>query len=269
MTCAARLWLRSIGGASLSVFLLVTPLSAQQATKNSQPEFFPRYDFHLSAASLAIDDDRFSWDTHFGGDLDFVDYGVGRTSARIDYEAVLGHQLRAFDPNQGNYLLELSTSGRVGGTEIAGVFHHVSRHLGDRAKAFPIDWNAIGGRVLRRLETGGSSVNLEATIARVIKHDYVDYRWTGNADGMLRRSISKRAGVFVHGSVDMFGVDGTVAGRGTQVGGLIEAGVRLNGPGGAVELFAGYESRVDANPLDRQSQHWALAGFRFASPLAR
>src|SRR5207248_10384148 len=49
------------------------PAAAQQpSTPAAGPQFFPRYDFHLSAASLAIDDDRFSWDTHFGGELDFV-----------------------------------------------------------------------------------------------------------------------------------------------------------------------------------------------------
>src|SRR5213075_14043 len=34
------------------------------------PEFLPRATFHLSAAALQIDDPRFSWDTHFGGDID-------------------------------------------------------------------------------------------------------------------------------------------------------------------------------------------------------
>ena len=259
-------------GAVLAVAILSTvPLGAQQpaAPQPSGFEFFPRYDFHLSAAALAIDDNRFSWDTHFGGDLDFVDYGVGRTSARIDYEAVLGRQLRAFDPNQGNYTLELSTSGRVGGTEIAVVFHHVSRHLGDRPKTFPVDWNAVGGRVLRRVDTGGTTVNIEGTLGRVIKHSYVDYSWTGNADLLARRPIAGRVGVFLHGSFDVVGVDEAVARRNRQTGGLVEAGIRLNGPGGAVELFAGYEDRIDADPLDRQSRHWAMAGFRFASPLPK
>jgi hypothetical protein len=43
---------------------------------------------------------------------------------------------------------------------------------------------------------------------------------------------------------------------------VVEAGVRLNGRAGAIELFAGFERRIDADPLDRQTQQWAMAGFR-------
>ena len=61
------------------------------------------------------DDPRFVWDTNFGGELDFVDYGLGRTTFAANYEAVLGEEFRRFDPNQGNYLLDLSTSARAHG----------------------------------------------------------------------------------------------------------------------------------------------------------
>src|SRR5476651_1844870 len=107
------------------------------------PQFMPRYDFHLSADATASGDERFSFDTHFGGDMDLVDYKHGRGTVLIDYQAVLGDQLRPFDPNQGNYLLEASSSGRVGTTEIFGVFHHESRHLSDRFKIPAIAWNEL------------------------------------------------------------------------------------------------------------------------------
>src|SRR5262249_36748747 len=50
------------------------------------PEFLSRYDFHLNVDSLSppkdtpaeIADERFSWDTHFGGSFDVVDLIVGR-----------------------------------------------------------------------------------------------------------------------------------------------------------------------------------------------
>jgi hypothetical protein len=38
--------------------------------------------------------------------------------------------------------------------------------------------------------------------------------------------------------------------------------VRLLGTGGAIDLFAGYEKVIDADPLDRQARRWAFAGFR-------
>ena len=83
MQCAA---------AALSLtFLATAPAAAQQqapAPASAEPEFFPRYNFHLTAAALEIADQRFSWDTHFGGELDLLDYVAGRSSIIVDYEAV-------------------------------------------------------------------------------------------------------------------------------------------------------------------------------------
>ena len=61
---------------------------------------------------------------------------------------------------------------------------------------------------------------------------------------------------------DWFSVDKNVAGRQSQQGGNVEAGIRIGGPGGVIELFAGYAKVFDADPVDRQSKQWALAGFR-------
>src|SRR6266699_5561377 len=110
---------------SASVAYAQTPLPTPEAAPAS-PDFLTHYHFHLSANALSSDDPRFGWQTHFGGDFDLVDYVGGRANILIDYEAVLGNELRLFDPNQGNYTLEASASARAGGTEIAGVLHHVS-----------------------------------------------------------------------------------------------------------------------------------------------
>src|SRR5207253_5185868 len=110
-------------------------------------------------------------------------------------EAVLGNEFRAFDPNQGVYTLELSLSARAAGTEVAGVFRHVSRHLGDRPKRFAIDWNAIGVRGLRRIDRGKTSLEVQGSITGVIEHPYVDYAWIGNVDVIARRALSERVGV--------------------------------------------------------------------------
>ena len=50
-------------------------------------------------------------------------------------------------------------------------------------------------------------------------------------------------------------------------GGVAEAGVRLKGSasGGVLELFMGFEKRVDAYELERDSRRWVLAGFRLLS----
>jgi hypothetical protein len=266
------------------LFLMcATAAAAQQpqppgfAPAPASPDFFTRYDFHLSADALAVripsdaqppfnvDDPRFAWDTHFGGDLDVVDYVAGRLSMLIDYEAVLGTEFRPFDPNQGNYTLEASASVRAGDTEIAGVFHHVSRHLGDRPKRFPIAWNVLGVRVMRRLAVAGTTVDATVGAGRIVQHSTVDYAWTGNLDLLIRHPVSDRIGVFARGTGEVFGIDESLSARERQMGGKAEAGVRINGRAGALELFAGYERRIDADPIEARAKDWALAGFRLLS----
>jgi hypothetical protein len=254
--------------AACAVLFLASPAVAQQplAAAPPKPEFLSRYDFHLSAAALRIDDPRFSWDAHFGGDLDALDYVAGRTSAVIDYEVVLGNQLRIFDPNQGSYTLEVSTSYRIRRTELAAIFHHVSRHLSDRPKTIPIAWNVLGVRVLRHADIGRATIDMDGDIGRVTEHSFVDYRWAGNGDVVVRRLVAPRAALFAHGAGHLMGVDSAIIGpRGTQAGGLVEGGVRLIGETGSAELFAGFERRFDASPIDFQPQRWFMVGFRLLS----
>lgn len=228
-------------------------------------DFLSRFDFHISTAALRIDNQRFSYDGHIGGDLDLIDYGRGRLTFLADYEPVMGSQLRFFDPNQGNYTLESFLSGRVGQTEIAGGFHHVSRHLSDRDKPFSVAWNEIGVRVMRRITRGTHVIDLRADAAKVAQHNFVDYTWTGRFDIKVTRPIRPQVAVFVHGTEELFGVDPGKAGRSTQNGGLVEAGVHMAGKAAAIELFAAYERRVDAYPVDRATLTWLMAGFRLTS----
>jgi hypothetical protein len=226
-------------------------------------EFLARYDFHLSAAALAVSDPRFSWDTHFGGSLDVVDYVHGRAGIYVDYEAVLGDEYRLFDPNQGNYTLEANASGRLtSSTEVVGMFHHVSRHLSDRPKRFAVAWNLLGARILQQLKLGGTTIDGDLEGGRIVQNSYVDYAWIGELHLQARRPVSDRLGVYGRASGEWYGIDRSVANRGRQAGGVVELGLRVNGKAGAVELFAGAERRVDADPLDRKPKNWVLAGFR-------
>ena len=239
------------------------------------PEFLTRYDFRLSIASLmpstptpppVIPNEQFSWDAHFGGSFDIADLVVARLGVNADYQTVMGSEYRPFDPNQGNYTLEGFISARINAdTEVAGIFHHVSRHLSDRPKPFAVAYNEVGGRVMRRLTLGAATVDVDLEGGRAVQHSYVDYTWLGEMHVLVRRPINERVGVFAHGSGQAFAVNEAVAHRGTQAGGLVEAGIRVTGRAGALELFAGYEKRVDADPQDRLSQRWALAGFRLLS----
>ena len=232
----------------------------------SDPEFLSRFDFHLSAAALASGNDDFAWDAHFGGSFDIVDYVLGRASLIVDYQSGLGNQPRIFDPNQGNYTLEPSLSIRSGATEIAAIFHHQSRHLGDRPKDGAVAWNELGVRVMRRVAVGGATIDVDAEGGRVIQHGFVDYTWMGALGVTARRPINARIGMFAQGGGQLTGVDEAVNRRSTQFGGIAEAGVRIHGRSSAVlELFAGVERRIDPWPIAVGSMQWGLAGLRLVS----
>jgi hypothetical protein len=253
--------------ASCLTIVAVARAGAQQplAEPPSSGQFLSRYDFHLSAAGLDDTDPRFKWDTHWGGDFDLVDYVHGRTMLLADYEAVLGDQLRLFDPNQGNYRLEVSSSLRIGKTELAGVLHHESRHLSDRANTQAIAWNVVSARVLRQFDIGKATLALRADAGPLIARAYVDYTWMATGEAILRRALTPHVGLLGRATTEIYGVDPAIAGRSRQTGGHLEAGVRLSGRGGALELFAGYERVVDAYPLGRQPGRWPFAGFRIVN----
>ncbi len=238
--------------------------ATQVAPAPPQATFMSRADYHLSAGALSSDDPRFKWDTHFGGDLDVVDYVAGRVRVIADYQALLGNEYRPFDPNQGNYVLEPSASVRIAGFEFAGVFHHESRHLSDRPKRFSIDWNALEGRLLKRVATRTTVVEVELGLGTVVKHSYVDYSWVGDADVLIRHRLNTHADVYVRGTGVLYGVNGTIP-RDNQNGGRAEVGLRIAGRVAAVELFGGFERMVDGYPLDRVPQEWPFAGFRLVS----
>lgn len=213
---------------------------------------------------MANDNPRFSWDTHFGGEIDVVDYVHGRASTAMDYEAVLGNELRPFDPNQGNYILELSTSYRIRRTEVAAIFHHVSRHLSDRPKVIPVAWNILGVRVLRETVFRKATIDLVADVGGTTQKVNVDYRWSGNVDVGIRHQVAPRAAIFAHGAGHLMSVvaPAGLAARHAQTGGVVEGGVRLIGEAGVGEFFVGYEHRFDAYPLGFAPERWFMVGFR-------
>jgi len=267
-----------IAFATLVALATAGPAGAQQqptaTPRPDNPEFLPRFDFHLTIDRLMrsqtpqqkLADRRFSWDSHYGGSFDLVDYVGGRATVTADYQAVLGNEFRPFDPNQANYILEASLSGRASDqTEIAAIFHHVSRHISDRPKTFAVAWNLLGGRFMHHAGSGATTFDLAIDGGRVVQRSYVDYAWLAGAQVQARHVLTAHAGVFLHTEGQLFMVDKSEIGRSRQAGGRVEAGFRLNGRGGVMELFAGYEKRPDAHPLDRLSQRWGLVGLRLLS----
>jgi len=262
--------IRRAAGAACLVMALAGSAFAQEPKPAPQTiEYFSRYNFYMAGMSLSGDDPRFAWDAHFGANVDALDYVVGRMSFLMDYEAVMGSEYRPFDPNQGNYILEASVSGRVSpATEGAAIFHHVSRHLSDRPKTFAVAYNLIEGRYLRKFTFGdGTSVAVRAGGGRLAQHSQVDYTWALDWDVMARRRMNPHVEWYGRSTGEMFGVDPLVRNenRGVQYTTRLELGTRLTGTKADLELFVGAEHRLDASLIDFVPVSWAIAGFRIVS----
>jgi hypothetical protein len=224
-----------------------------------------KYNFHLSSGALTATDENFDWTADFGGDLDLLDFGTGRLNFLANYEVVLGTEFKNFDPNQGNYTLDGTLAFRVYAGDVAVVFHHISRHFGDRAKLFAVDWNSLGVKTKQTFKLGKGRVTAHAWFGKIVEHAYVDYTWEGEAGAEAELPLSPMYSMLVRGSANTFGVDHAIAARNRQNGGHAEVALRILGTGAIVELFTAYEKRIDALPIARESRHWAVAGFRLLS----
>ena len=243
------------------------PARAQERPADPPPavDYLSRFNFRVSMEHLFSEEPRYVWDANFGGELDMIDYRRGRATFVANYQTMLGSEFRAFDPNQGNYTLEGSASARFGAAEAAGVFHHVSRHLSDRPKRFPVDWNMIGGRIGTSRTVGRSALRGRLDIRGVVQKTYVDYRWELDSDIAMRTPIAPRVALVSAGAVRVVGVDGS-RDRGTQLGYRAEAAVRLDGRDAALDVFVAAERRVDPYQLEFSTITWMTLGFRISSP---
>jgi hypothetical protein len=239
--------------------------AAAQGTRGPTVSFLTRSEFHAGAEHLGgSDDERFRWDADFGGDIDLVDYTRGRMIFAANYQTVLGEELQFFDPNQGNYMLEGALTARLKQIEAAVVFHHLSRHLSDRAKDFPVDWNMLGGRIDHAFFLGATYLEAQGDLRWTVQRSYVDYEW--ELDGHVRadRLLRPGVGVLAAAGIRHLGTDDS-RGRDGETGYRAEGGLRLEGSSAAVELFAGVERRIDPYPVEFGTATWFIAGFRLLS----
>jgi hypothetical protein len=253
---------------ALIAVVCAAPAPAQTPAQDNQPartvEFLPRTSFHMAAEHLSGDDPRYVWDADFGGELDIVDYGVGRFAFEGNYQVVLGEEIRAFDPNQGNYILTGLGTFRLGATEVAGVLYHQSRHMADRPKEEAVDWNMLGGRVQRAFSYDEFLFDARADLRGVFMKTSVDYSWELDAGLRSDVKVHPRIGLLAGVDVRYLGVDGS-RGRGNQTGYKVQGGVRFEGRAGAIEVFVAGERRIDPYPLEVGTAQWVTAGFRLLS----
>jgi hypothetical protein len=263
----ARTGSAGVRAALAGAMLLTASIAAAQSQTPTQPApaFLPRADFHFHWAALVANDPRFDWHGVVGIDLDVVEYGSGRATFSAEYEAVLGHERRLYDLNHGNYRFEATGSYRAGETEIALLTAHVSRHLSDREQPGAVSWNLIGVRLRRELTHGRSAFDTQASFGFAGQQAFVDYHWIADARVRWRHPVTARLDLISTGTGILIGVNEAVAGRPNLCGGRIEGGIRVNGTRAALELFAGYERRVDAFPADRFRVRMFTAGFRLVT----
>jgi hypothetical protein len=253
----------------LASLLYVRPAVAQTIGPLPQDQersvqFLPRYTFHLAAEHLSSANRRLVWDTNFGGEMDLVDYGLGRATFAANYQAILGEEIRAFDPNQGNYTLSGLLSARRHGVEAAAQFYHQSRHFSDRSKQIPVDWNMVGGRLSRSVTRDSITLDTRLDARKVVKKTTVDYRWEIEAEIRGRRPLNHGTAILGGFTARMLGVDGS-QNRGTQHGYRAEGGFLFQGKAGGIELFMAGERRIDPYPLEFGTVDWLSLGFRFLS----
>ena len=265
---AARVSGGQSAGLAIAIAMFLMPCAAAAQSPTPAPpagKFLPRADFECQFASLVTNDPRFDWHGLVTFDVDVVDYGIGRATFSGEYEAVLGHERRSYDLTHGNYRFEATGSYRLGRLEVALLTVHVSRHLSDREQAGAVSWNVIGARANRRFAPERSTIDAEVSFGFAGQQAFVDYDWISEARVAWRRPINERWSWVSIGTGLLVGVDEDVAGRPNLCGGRIEGGVRVNGGRAALELFAGYERRVDAFPTERFRVRMFTAGFRFVS----
>jgi hypothetical protein len=247
---------------------LAAPAAAQlplAPAAAAAPGFLSSAEFYVEASAIGDDDVQYRWDARLGAAVDFVDYGSGRLSGMAEYHPVLGNDLQPFDPNQAYYTFDVSGSYRLRRTELSASLRHVSRHLGDRPKAFGVDWNTLGARIGQRMDNGRLDLSARASVGRVFKSSFVDYEWMLGGEMMTRYPNDRRMSVVAGGRAEVILTDEVRGGRSHVTGGLAHVGLRLEGPAAALELFAAVERRVDPSPLTRGTRQWALAGFRVLS----
>ena len=262
------LWLAAVlaaaAGTATAQSIQLAPLANVQAPAGN-PEggvvWLPNYHFHLNMAHLSHDSQRYNWDANYGGELGLV--AVGRTQLTFvaNYQAVLGEEFHPFDPNQGNYTIDGVLSTRVGGFYVAGVFHHLSRHLADRPKRPPVDWNMMGGRVGTIFTRGGTDLEARFDLLGAILKTNVDYNWEMHAGVRAHRRVYGTVGVLGSATLRQVGTNG-LGNRGTQTGGRGEGGLRVSGKAATIELYLAVERVIDPYPTEFGTASYASVGMR-------
>lgn len=242
------------------------PPSPPASATAPAPGIVTRTAVGVGLAHLTAGDARFNYAARFKADLDLVDFGWGRVNLVGDYEAMFGTERRIFDLNHENYSAGISLSYRAKAAELFAVIHHVSRHLTDRENDRAVAWNSIGVAAERSIARGETHLRGRVDVGKVFQHTFNDYAWAAWLTVEARRAAARRVEIYGKGQGGLMGVDDrALVPRGRQCGARLEAGARLIGAKGGVDLYLAYERRIDGYPLSHTRARWVEVGFRVGS----
>jgi hypothetical protein len=235
----------------------------------------PRAHGFLTALRTVIDvkhldgvdaDSRFNWDADVSIDLDVFDAGLFRGNVFINVETIVGDELRSIDPNQGNYVADLSVFVRLPRGELVTTFHHVSRHMVDRPGVRSISWNMLGVGYGHRFTLGHLNVDVGGRALRTIEGRSVDY--TSQFGGYLKLAQPIAGRLSAIGSVDGVAVrlDPLKERGGNRRGGRLEGGLRIALDIAGFDLYVAREQRIDVTSPLRELTRWTQFGFRLSVP---
>ena len=270
--------LRSFVGICLVIGIPGIPSSASaQVVGGPRPQpTAPREYGFLTAFRTAIDirhlngvdaDSRFNWDADISIDVDVVDAGIFRGNFFVNVETIVGNEFRGVDPNQNNYTADISVFVRLPRGELSTTFHHVSRHLADRATDDSMSWNMFGVGYGDRVVFGGVELDAGVRALWTVESAGVDYDAEYVGYATVARPLGGRLALVgsVHGVAVQ--LDPLLLNRSDRRGGRVEGGLRIATGAAAVDLFVAREDRIDATPAGRERTQWTQFGIRLATPI--
>lgn len=250
--CAAPAAAQVVGG----------PRPAQ--TTEPQLGFLTRYAAHVEGARLSGKGDRhFSWESDLGVDMDVFDLRFARGNVFLNMETVVGDERRPIDPRQTAYTIDLSVFARVWRGELGVTFHHVSRHRTDREHPGAPAWNMLGLSYGNRWGVGRFDFALSGRWMHRITSSQVDYEQEFNGSLRVLRPLTDRVSFISELEAAGLRTDPRAFGRRSELGGVVQLGLRFRGGIGAGELLIGRERRIDPDIHVLRPAHWTRLAFRF------
>ncbi len=276
MHATARRYGPLLLGAALCCAALWRPAPAAAQTLGGP---FPRMDVPpargvLTALGTTLDitrlagpgaDARYNWDADLGIDVDLFDLGLVRGNLLASLETIIGSELRDVDPNQNSYTTDFAVFVRLPRGELGATFHHVSRHLADRADLGSVSWNMVGVSYGDRFAVGPVRVDAAARAMGTVERANVDYAAQLELHAAAELPLNPRVSLVAAATAVVVPVERAQLGRTTRRGGRVLAGVRLPAGVGAVDLLAGWEQRIDAGQFTRDTPRWFRLGVRLTA----